>query len=491
MNTDYMTQKNRRWSIIWQLLVLVVFPCMIILGLLMRMNQAEMVNMGSFYAMMTLHGLGMAGILFSGAYAALWYLLSKNMTLNLTINKVVLLMIVLGFAGLIVSTLVGNFAAGWYLLYPLPFIPMGAWADWATGLSIVSMMVLGVAWLVGLLALLFGMSKKYGFKNLLGWQYLRNPDPEVKIKPIILITTVCILCGIVSLVAAALLMIMYLFKFFEPSLSFDALLQKNIAFLFGHTLTNITLYLGVAWVYELMPTFTGRKWLTDKVVVYSWNATMLLILFAFYHHMYMDFEQPGILQKLGQIASYLSAIPATVVTAVGFIAQIHKSGLSKKWKITPMLFFLGVVGWMIGGVAAVLDSTIVMNLVFHNTLWVPAHFHTYFLMGYVPFLLGFIYYFFNNDSNPDQDKSAKVAISAIVIGSYGFFATFYLGGINSIPRRFSNYVGFSFSDVHEVGRYLAELSTPFIVLLLIGLFLLYVSLLKPLFQSRKQRNTLG
>ncbi len=491
MRTDNNIQHNKRWGIVWQLLVLVVFPFMIVLGLLMRMNQAEMVNMGSFYAMMTLHGLGMTGILYSGAFAALWYLLSKNMDLNLSINKALFFMIIIGFIGLVVATLVGNFAAGWYLLYPLPFIGKGVWEDWSTGLTIISMIVLGVAWLIGLLALVFGMTKKYGFKNLLGWQYLGKTESQVKIKPIILITTVCALSGIVALVAGALVLVMYLFKFFEPSLSFDVLLQKNLVFLFGHTLTNITLYMGVAWVYELLPTFTGRKWAVDKAVVYSWNTTLVLILFAFFHHMYMDFVQPGYLQKFGQIASYLSAIPATVVTAIGAIAQIHKSGLSKKWKITPLLFFLGIVGWMIGGVAAVLDSTIIMNLVFHNTLWVPAHFHTYFLMGYVPFLLGFIYYYFNNESNPDQDIKTKISIGAIVIGAYGFLSTFYLGGINSIPRRFSNYMGFSFSDVHELGKSLAGLSVPFIILLLIGLALFYFALIKPVFQTWRQKNPIN
>ena len=487
MNTNTSEIKNKRLSIIWQLVVLILFPFMIILGLLMRMNQAEMVNMPSFYAMMTLHGMGMAGTLFSGAFAALWYLLLKYVDLNRTLHKVVLFLIVVGFVGWVTATLVGNFAAGWYILYPLPFYSMGIWPDWATGLSIFSLMVMSVAWLIGMLGLLFSMAKKYGFMNLLGWQYLFDSDPKVKINPIIMITTISILCGIAAIVAGAVMLIMYLFQFFEPALTFDALLQKNLVFFYGHVITNITLYMGVAWVYELMPRFTGRKWGMDKVVVYSWNATLFFILFAFFHHMYMDFEQPGILQKLGQIASYLSAVPATVVTAIGAIAQIHKSGLSRNWKITPLLFFLGIIGWTIGGVAAVLDSTIILNLVFHNTLWVPAHFHTYFLMGYVPFLLGFIYYFFNGDSNPEQDKSAKYAVWTIVVGAYGFLSMFYLGGLHSIPRRFSNYMGLQFADLRAIGVNLAMISTLFITLLLIGLTVFYISLMSPLIRTWKHK----
>lgn len=52
-------------------------------------------------------------------------------------------------------------------------------------------------------------------------------------------------------------------------------------------------------------------------------------------------------------------------------------GARVKWTIGSALLFLGVLGWTIGGIGAVIDSTIAANTRFHNTLWVAAHFHTY------------------------------------------------------------------------------------------------------------------
>src|SRR5690606_26185679 len=91
-----------------------------------------------------------------------------------------------------------------------------------------------------------------------------------------------------------------------------------------------------------------------------------------------------------------------------------------------------------------------------------------------------IYYFFNGDSNPEQDKTAKYAVWTIVVGAYGFLSMFYLGGLNSIPRRFANYMGLQFGDLHAIGVNLAKISTWFITLLLIGLTVFYISMMASL-----------
>ena len=63
-------------------------------------------------------------------------------------------------------------------------------------------------------------------------------------------------------------------------------------------------------VYELLPTYAGRPWQTNRVVAMAWGAVLFLILFAYFHHLYMDFAQPTWIQKFGQISSYLLSVPA-------------------------------------------------------------------------------------------------------------------------------------------------------------------------------------
>ena len=45
-----------------------------------------------------------------------------------------------------------------------------------------------------------------------------------------------------------------------------------------------------------------------------------------------------------------------------------------KWNVTTSLLFVSIMGWSVGVVPAVVDGTIAINRVMHNTLWVPGHF---------------------------------------------------------------------------------------------------------------------
>lgn len=455
----------KRLTAVWAATVIAVFLVLVALGLMMRLNQAGGLDLSPdrFYAIMTLHGLGMAGTLFVGGLAALWYLATKYARPSAAVMWIVYVLVLLGTVGLILATLVGRFGAGWYVLYPLPFIQF--WPQWSTGLAIVSLIVLGVAWLLGQLELLRALIARYGFANVLAWQYFRSGSPATEVPPFVLITVVSLIAGALTTVAGAVLLMLYLAKWIEPSLQYDALLMKNIVFLFGHTLVNITMYFGLAVVYDLMPEFSGRPWKTNRVVALSWNLTLLLVLLAFFHHLYMDFAQPVGLQIVGQIASYLSAIPATVVTIFGAFGQVYRSGM--KWRFVPLGFYLGLVGWVIGGLAAVIDSTIMVNVQLHNTLWVPAHFHTYFLVGFVFILLGFIYYLFGSDS----ERGAKLGLWTMAVGGYGFLTMFYLGGVLGVPRRYATYSAIPMNSVAQSGQTTAAVAAAFVVVLVAGLLI--------------------
>lgn len=479
-------QQHKKLFVIWGITFLILFPFLITLGLLMRIKQGEIVDisMSKFYSFMTLHGLGMAGVLFSIALASLFYLLGTRYTnLNVRLGYYVFYGVVIGVVGLVIGTLIGEFGAGWYMLYPLPF--KGAyWTDWSLGVTFFSILILGISWLILCLHILFAVAKQYcGFSNIMGWQYFSKTEPKEDLPAIILITTVSVLASVFAVLAGAVMDLLFILQYFEPSLSLDPLMMKNIIFFFGHTIVNATMYIGIAWLYAILPEFTHRDWKVTKLVVIAWNATFFFILFAYFHHLYMDFVQPLTLQYLGQFASYFSSIPATAVTMFGVIGQFYRSKV--RWSIVPTMFLLGVAGWAIGGFAAVVDSTIAINKALHNTLWVPAHFHTYMLMGIVLIIFAFLYYF-STGENTENDIKPGWDFKLFITGSYGFLLMFYFGGLYSIPRRFSDYAGVNTQSVHETGTLLAKIAVVFIVLLLIGLLSMYGGLIKRLLSNQKE-----
>ena len=120
-----------------------------LLGVLLRWSQAvpeARVGDNFWYAMMTAHGLGAfvgwAGFAVMGL--GYWVLASVGFPVRgfgLGMARLTWWLMVLGVAGVIVTTLFMGFGASWVFLYPLPFYGSGNWGDWATGLFSLSVLL--------------------------------------------------------------------------------------------------------------------------------------------------------------------------------------------------------------------------------------------------------------------------------------------------------------------------------------------------------------
>lgn len=433
------TKRFEKITAFWIITVLSLFIISIVLGIIMRLNQAELIKVTpvAFYVDMTVHGLTMIGIWFVAGMAAVNFLMERYVKTSYWANIIALELTIVGVLMLWASTFIGEFHSGWTFLYPLPFKVM--WKAWATPLFFLSLTVLGVGWLIWCISLITALLKKYTLPQVFAWQHLTR-NPKVATPPFVLISMISLVGVLTCLIVAVVLLVLLFWEYFSTGTFVnDALLMKNLTFYFGHTLANEMLYLGVAVIYELFSEISGRpKWKTTWYVALAWNLTLVFVLVAFFHHLYMDFVQPVKLQIIGQIASYLASLPSAGVTIFSIIVAVYRTKM--KWSLSNTLFFIGVVGWVVGGLGAVIDATISNNFILHNTLWVPAHFHTYNAMGNVLFSLGFFYWFSTQFSGNDSKfKWNTLKLVLLIVGGTGFLLAFYLGGADSIPRRYSNY----------------------------------------------------
>ncbi|HRO85165.1 MAG TPA: cbb3-type cytochrome c oxidase subunit I [Niabella sp.] len=469
---------------IWILAVLVLFVLSIILGIIMRLNQGGAVHLepGTFYADMTVHGITMIGIWFVAGMAGVNFIMERYVKTSYWANTFALVMTVIGVVMLWVSTLIGDFHAGWTFLYPLPF--KIAWSAWATPMFLWALAVLGVGWLVWVLSLMAALLKKYSISQVFAWQHFRNKNPEVETPPFVLISMVSLLGVLTCLIAAVVLLVLLFAEYYSHGTFVnDALLIKNLTYFFGHTIANEMLYLGLAIIYELFPEISGRpKWKTTWYVAIAWNLTLFFVLLAFFHHLYMDFVQPQGLQIVGQLASYLASLPSAGVTVFSVIVAVYRTKI--KWSLSNLLFFIGIAGWVIGGVGAVIDATISNNFLLHNTLWVPAHFHSYNAMGNVLFSLGFFHWFsVEYSKRKGQERLSSLKLSFLLLGGIGFLAAFYVAGAESIPRRYSSYpVEFTSAKL------LATLGAVFATVYLIAILLFFSSIFKRCLNMVLQRS---
>lgn len=438
-HTDYATPETERTPVVKLYLAigLIVFAGLMLVGVVMRAAQgASLISIGAdlFYQLMTLHGAGMVGTAGLAALAVNWYFLSRYVRLNPRIFLAGLILSLVAVAMIVGAILIGKFAAGWTFLYPLPANSMGQWSSGAALFFVGGLLVLGVAFLLVYLDMGLAIVRRYGsIARALGLPMLfglERVDPAHP--PTVVASAMVLIVNVAGIAGGAVVLVMTMLHLVYPPLAPDALLMKNLIYFFGHVFINATIYSAVIAVYEILPLYARRPWGVSRPFLAAWLAVTLMVLAVYPHHLLMDFALPAWMAVMGQILSYTSGIPVLVVTAFGALLVIYRSGM--RWDAASSLLVLGLFGWAAGIVPAVIDGMLQVNLVMHNTLWVPGHFHFYLLLGVLPMVLGFASYLC---SNGEQGRTGRLGVSVYAVGGILLCLSFLVSGALSVPRRFA------------------------------------------------------
>ncbi len=415
-----------------------VFALLMIVGLVMRATQATFIALDPelFYRLMTLHGAGMVGAAGLGGTMVMWTLLRRHVALSTDVYRLMLGLSLLGVALIVASILVGRFGAAWTFLYPLPAKSLGMWSPLAASGFVIGLTLIGVGFLLFYGDCAMALVRSHGsLWRALGMPQLVSGDMSGAPPITVVASTMIVIVNVLGILGGAVVLVMTLVGLLLPGMVFDALLMKNLIYFFGHVFINAAIYMAVIAVYEILPLYTGKPWKVSRAVLAAWAAAVLLVTTVYPHHLLMDGAMPRWALALGQAVSFMSGIPVLIVTAWGALANVARSGM--RWSLPPALLVLGVMGWAIGVVPAVIDATIVVNKVMHNTLWVPGHFHTYLLLGLLPMLFGFMLHMVRASDAPAALDRAAFWLYAI--GAATFSLSFLYGGVMSVPRRFAEH----------------------------------------------------
>ncbi len=417
-----------------------VFLLMMLAGAAMRAAQATWlpVPLHYSYQLMTLHGAGMVGVAGLAAAAVMWYFLRRYVTLS---TGMFLAMLALSLAGVVMilgAIGLGGYAGAWTFLYPLPAQSQGVWDTPAAAAFVGGLISIGVGFLLFYLDCALAILRRYGsLSRALGVNQLFSTQPlDKSLPPAVVASTMVIIVNVLATTAGAVALVMTLVNLYLPNVTFDPLLMKNLTYFFGHVFINATIYMGVIGVYEIVPRYTGRPWTISRPFLAAWLAVTFLVLAVYPHHLLMDYVMPKWALAAGQVLSYVSGIPVLLVTAFGALVNIHRSGL--KWDLPLRLLTFSVFGWAAGVIPAIIDGVIRVNLVMHNTQWVPGHFHFYLLLGLVPMLLGAMF-FACTRSDWVETTLDRAAFWVYGVAGVVFCLAFLAGGWQSVPRRFAEH----------------------------------------------------
>jgi cytochrome c oxidase subunit 1 len=417
---------------------LVLFITLMVFGLTMRLAQGAWLTVSPtiFYQLMTAHGAGMVGTVGLASSAVMWYFLRKYVRLSLGIFLTNYVMFMVGAGLLLAATFLGHYAGAWTFLYPLPVKSMGVWSIGAAAVFMLGYLVIGVGFLLFYLDAMVAVIRVYGnLGRSLGLQWLFRGTIDKSHPTTVVASTMVIIVNSLGILGGAVVLVMSLINAYQPDVVLNALFAKNLIYFFGHVFINLSIYMAVIGVYELLPRYTGRPWGVSRPFLWAWAASTLMVLTVYPHHLEMDFAMPRWMEIAGQVISYASGLPVFVVTAYGALTNIHRSGL--RWTMPARLIILSMFGWAAGIVPAIIDATISVNRVMHNTMWVPGHFHFYLLLGVLPMLLAFMYHLIGERADGPDRGSDTLGLAAYILGGLTFVFMFLAGGHASVPRRWA------------------------------------------------------
>lgn len=172
----------------------------------------------------------------------------------------------------------------------------------------------------------------------------------------------------------------------------DPLVYKNVFWWGLDMIADGDVLIWVAGtLYLLAPILANRPLYGEQVVRYVILTDLIVSMGVWSHHLLSDRPQPELMRLLsGQFITWGEFF----TMGLSFFAVLMTLWLARPLKLSmPLKFMLaGMMGFALGGASGLLQANFAINLVMHNTQWVPGfHIHEMLLTGLSNILFAAIY----------------------------------------------------------------------------------------------------
>jgi cytochrome c oxidase subunit 1 len=223
---------------------------------------------------------------------------------------------------------------------------------------------------------------------------------------------------------------------FDPARGGDPVLYQHLFWFYSHPAVYIMILPAMGVVSEVTCTFAHKCPLSYEAIAYSSLGIAFVGFLTWGHHMFVAGQSvfdAGAFGLLSMLVAIFSAIKVFTWTGTLYRGSIVLA--APLYYVFAFLFL-----FVFGGMTGVAVATMALDVHWHDTYFVVAHFHFIMVGGTLTAYLAAIHYWFPKMTG--RLYSEPLALCATVLVFAGFVGTFtpqFLLGNAGMPRRYYTY----------------------------------------------------
>lgn len=270
-------------------------------------------------------------------------------------------------------------------------------------------------------------------------------------------------------------------SFYDANKGGDPILWQHLFWFFGHPEVYVVLLPPIGMAIEVITTFSRKKLFGYKTFLYSVFFTGIISFFVWAHHQFIA----GIDPRMANFFTITTLIISVPIAEICFLMMATLYGGSIEFK-TPMLFALSFfMEFIMGGVTGVFLGASAMDIYFHDTYFVVAHFHYTFVPIAILGLFTALYYWFPKMFGKMMNETlGKIHFWGTVIPFNFIFIPLFILGMHGQHRRIYNYQ--NFPDLATPELYLLrQIATVSLIIMIAFQAVFFFNFIRSIFKGKK------
>jgi cytochrome c oxidase subunit I len=264
------------------------------------------------------------------------------------------------------------------------------------------------------------------------------------------------------------------FGMFDPARGGDPVLFQHLFWFYSHPAVYIMVLPTFGVMSEIVSAFSRKNIFGYRAVAYSSLGIAFVGFFAWGHHMFLSGQSSfdgGVFSVLSMLVGVFTAIKV-----FNWVGTVYRGAVDFK---TPFAYFCGFLYFTVfGGMTGIAVATMSLDVAWHDTYFVVAHFHFIMVGGTVMGFLAALHYWFPKMFGKTYHDGWGLVSAALIILGFNFtFIPQFLLGNAGMPRRYYEYP--------ERYQALNVMSTAGATVLALGLVIVAIYLIHSLVAGKK------